>query len=299
MTAIESLVHQPAGQAVGWALLQFVWQGALVGAATALALLALRRSAADVRYLVATIGLALMLTLPAVSGVQKFQSLRADAAASDRSDARSEGGGSAGRSGVGTSLGGALPAIDASSDLSARARLMRPVSSLRVDAMLPSMILLWIAGVSMLSLRLLTGWIWVRRLRSHGNAPAAVEWQRMATRLSKRLHISRAITLLESTLVEVPTVIGCLKPVVLLPASALGALSPQQLEAILAHELAHIRRHDYLVNLLQTLVETVLFYHPAVWWVSRRIREATRSGVHPSSSITTIAAQLHFYRRHS
>ena len=69
-----------------------------------------------------------------------------------------------------------------------------------------------------------------------------------------------------------PTVIGWLKPVVLLPASALAALSPQQLEAILAHELAHIRRHDYLVNLLQTLVETLLFYHPAVWWLSRRIR---------------------------
>jgi hypothetical protein len=94
----------------------------------------------------------------------------------------------------------------------------------------------------------------------------------MSTRLARRLHISRAITLLESTLVEVPTVIGWLKPVVLLPASALGALSPSQLEAILAHELAHIRRHDYLVNLLQTLVETLLFYHPAVWWLSRRIR---------------------------
>ena len=69
-----------------------------------------------------------------------------------------------------------------------------------------------------------------------------------------------------------PTVIGWLKPVVLLPASALAGLTPRQLEAILAHELAHIRRHDYLVNLLQTLVETLLFYHPAVWWLSRRIR---------------------------
>ena len=90
--------------------------------------------------------------------------------------------------------------------------------------------------------------------------------------LSRRLHIARRVRLLESTLVDVPTVIGWLKPVVLLPASALAGLTPQQLEAILAHELAHIRRHDYLVNLLQTLVETLLFYHPAVWWLSRRIR---------------------------
>ena len=69
-----------------------------------------------------------------------------------------------------------------------------------------------------------------------------------------------------------PTVIGWLKPVVLLPASALAGLAPHQMEAILAHELAHIRRHDYLVNLFQTVVETLLFYHPAVWWLSRRIR---------------------------
>src|SRR5258705_10957823 len=83
MTAIETLVRQPIGQAVGWALLQFVWQGALVGAVSALALLALRRSASDVRYVVAAIGLALMLTLPVVSGVQKFQALRTDAGAGD------------------------------------------------------------------------------------------------------------------------------------------------------------------------------------------------------------------------
>ena len=73
-------------------------------------------------------------------------------------------------------------------------------------------------------------------------------------------------------MVEVPTVIGWLRPVVLVPGSALAGMAPYQLEAILAHELAHIRRHDYLVNLLQTLVETLLFYHPAVWWLSHRIR---------------------------
>src|SRR5207245_639661 len=75
-----------------------------------------------------------------------------------------------------------------------------------------------------------------------------------------------------SALVEVPTLIGCLRPVVLLPASTLAGLSPAQLEALLAHELAHVRRLDYLVNLGQTTAETLLFYHPAVWWVSHRMR---------------------------
>ena len=90
--------------------------------------------------------------------------------------------------------------------------------------------------------------------------------------LARQLHIRRPVRLLESASVAVPTVIGWLRPVVLMPASALAGLSPEQVQAILAHELAHIRRHDYLVNLLQTLVETLLFYHPAVWWLSRRIR---------------------------
>ncbi|HEX9366470.1 MAG TPA: M56 family metallopeptidase, partial [Vicinamibacterales bacterium] len=273
MTAIETLLRQPAAQAVGWALLQFVWQGAAVGALTALALLALGRSASDVRYVVAAVGLALMLTLPAVSGVQKFQTLRAGAAAgalvpsaaftgareqsretlaSTRDASRAAGGDTASRA-TGSPVSRVLPAA-------------------RIEPLLPTLMLVWIAGVSTLSLRLLTGWIWIQRLRTRGHAPAADEWQRVATRLARRLHIGRAITLLESTLVDVPTVIGWLKPVVLLPASALAALSPRQLEAILAHELAHIRRHDYLVNLLQTLVETLLFYHPAVWWLSRRIR---------------------------
>lgn len=90
--------------------------------------------------------------------------------------------------------------------------------------------------------------------------------------LARRMGIARVVELVESSAVTVPAVIGWLRPVILVPASALAGLSPQQLEAILAHELAHVRRHDYLVNLLQTVVETLLFYHPAVWWVSAQVR---------------------------
>ena len=277
MPAIDTLLRQPAAQAVGWALLQFVWQGAAVAALTAMALMALGRSAADVRYVVASIGLALMLTLPTVSGAQKFQALRAmDEAAQDTPIASITP-----RAGQLREPGATPRRTAAAPETATPERVLGApgarrgwlgASIRRIEPLLPTLILIWILGVTMLSLRLFTGWLWIQRLRTRGVSAASVEWQRMSSRLARRLHISRAITLLESTLVEVPTVIGWLKPVVLLPASALGALSPQQLEAILAHELAHIRRHDYLVNLLQTLVETLLFYHPAVWWLSRRIR---------------------------
>ena len=124
----------------------------------------------------------------------------------------------------------------------------------------------------LLSLRNLVGWIGVQRLRRVGTAPVCQELADRARTLIGRMKISRPVRILQSTLVEIPIVAGWLTPVILLPVSILAELSPQQLEAILAHELAHIRRHDYLVNLLQTVAETLLFYHPAVWWVSRRIR---------------------------
>ena len=142
-----------------------------------------------------------------------------------------------------------------------------------LEPWLPMLVAVWLAGVSLLTVRLLGGWMWVQRMKRHGSTAASRELQAMVVRLSKRLHISRSVRLLQSSAVDVPTVIGWLRPVILLPASALAGLSPTQLEAILAHELAHIRRHDYLVNLLQTLLETLLFYHPAVWWLSRRIRD--------------------------
>ena len=99
------------------------------------------------------------------------------------------------------------------------------------------------------------------------------QWQEKLSSLCLRLRVSRPVRLCESVLVEVPTVIGWLRPVILVPASALTGLSAEQLEALLAHELAHIKRYDYLINLLQTAVETLLFYHPAVWWLSAQIRQ--------------------------
>jgi GWxTD domain-containing protein len=131
---------------------------------------------------------------------------------------------------------------------------------------------LWMAGVGIFYLRSMGGWIAARRLQSAGARPAPAEWQERFTVLCQRACVNRAVRLIESCVAEVPLVIGYLKPVVLLPAGLASGLRPEQVEALLLHELAHIRRHDYLVNLLQNVVEGLLFYHPAVWWVSHVIR---------------------------
>lgn len=130
----------------------------------------------------------------------------------------------------------------------------------------------WAIGVLMFAVRPLLSWHTVRRLRTTGLSPAPPDVDRLLERMIGRLRLRRAVLVMQSTLVNVPVVVGYLRPVVLLPASVLTGLPAAQIEAILAHELAHVRRHDYLVNLLQTLIETVFFYHPAVWWLSRQIR---------------------------
>ena len=130
----------------------------------------------------------------------------------------------------------------------------------------------WLLGVSALALRLLFISLVVARLKRRGNEPLGAQWIQQLHRLKTALQISRPVRLVKSALVEVPTVVGWLRPLILLPAATLTGLTPGQLESILAHELAHVRRHDYLVDLLQNALETLLFYHPAVWWVSGCVR---------------------------
>eukprot|EP00913_Durusdinium_trenchii_P028495 g26723.t1 len=128
------------------------------------------------------------------------------------------------------------------------------------------------SGICLLSLWNLGGWLVVHRLRKRATTPAAAAIQRRFRALQQQMRISRPVQLLESLLVDVPMVVGWLRPVVLFPVSLVTSLTASELDAVIAHELAHIRRHDYLINLLQTLVETLLFFHPMVWWLSRRIR---------------------------
>jgi hypothetical protein len=130
----------------------------------------------------------------------------------------------------------------------------------------------WCAGVLVFAMRPLLSWHTVRRLRTAGVAPVPASVHTALDRTAQRLRLRHAVQVLQSTLVQAPVVVGYLRPVILLPLGVVTGLPVAQLEAILAHELAHIRRQDYVVNLLQTLVETVFFYHPAVWWLSRQIR---------------------------
>jgi beta-lactamase regulating signal transducer with metallopeptidase domain len=136
---------------------------------------------------------------------------------------------------------------------------------------MPWLVAGWSAGVLMLSLWQVGGWLILRNHRRSG-LPVDPAWQERVDRLSGMMRIAHRVGLAATKRLDVPIVIGVIMPMILIPLSMLSELSPQQVEAILAHELAHVQRYDYLVNLIQCGIETVFFYHPAVWWISKQIR---------------------------
>src|SRR6266705_1171019 len=230
-------------QALGWALVDSLWQDALAAAGLAALLALVPVRAARIRYAFATLTLALMLALPLATAVR---------------------------------LSGTSPQI---SDVVTATSPVTPTAPVAdriraaLEPALPWAVLVWFGGVVALSLRLASGWLVTRQLGRVGTSSVPDACREAVARLAARLRIRRPLRVLESAVVQVPAVIGWLRPMILLPASALTGLTPLQLDALLAHELAHVRRYDYLLNLIQSVIETLLFYHPAVWWVSQQVRE--------------------------
>jgi HEAT repeat protein/beta-lactamase regulating signal transducer with metallopeptidase domain len=265
MTAISAL---------GWALVHFVWQGAVLAVLLGVALALVPQTAARTRYGLGVLTLVAMLVVTVATGVRLFNRPPelAPAAAMQAPAVRDRAQAASRLSPAPTPAGDRATLTTGSQPLPKAPDFDR----LRValEPALPWLVILWVGGVLVLSIRLAHGWLAARRLRTHGTRDSSAALMEVVSRLAARLRVTRPVRLLESLAVEVPAVIGWLRPVILVPASALTGLTPQQLEVLLAHELAHVRRYDYLVNVCQCAIETLLFYHPAVWWVSGRVREA-------------------------
>jgi TonB family protein len=257
MTMFVPSLHELSGiwmvHALGWTVLYFCWQGVAVGVMLWCALALIGPARARVRYAAACGALGLMVALPAatlwVTGLHDYR----------------------------IAMAMRQPVEDVAPGLSATAVTAGTVPwRVRVEAALdpavPWVMLAWFAGAAVFLLRLQVGFLVARRLTRLSVGAVGVPLQAVFDELRKRLGVTRAVRLLQSALVQAPTVIGWLRPVVLLPVSCFTGLSEVQIEAILCHELAHIRRHDYAVSVAQSVVEAVLFYHPAVWWVSRQAR---------------------------
>jgi beta-lactamase regulating signal transducer with metallopeptidase domain len=246
----------PWTHVVGWTLIHFFWQGAAIAIVAAGALRFCRHRSASTRYAMACTALAAMLAAPIWSARVLMTPDPVIETLVGQSHAISA-------PGIASTAIRSWTIDDALSMGAVRAG---------VDTLLPTIVLVWLVGVAALMIRMAGGLWHVRRLQIRSLAADPSRWQTAATRIASRLGLRIHVHVVESPLVDAPAVVGWLRPVALLPIAAIAHLTPSQVEAILAHELVHVRRHDFLVNLAQTLAETMLFFHPAVWWVSGVIR---------------------------
>lgn len=147
------------------------------------------------------------------------------------------------------------------------------ILSRRIENWIPTLVKLWFFGAMLFLLKLGTSLADIRNLRKKQHDPADSFWQELLEKQIKLLLLDKPVKLLKSIHVDMPMTYGIWKPVILVPAALFFQLSPVQLEAIIAHELAHIKRHDYLINLLQSFLEVVFFFHPIFWWINKTIHE--------------------------
>lgn len=240
MSAIlEALVRTPLSEALGWALFHSLWQGAIA------AVFLLMFRTARTRYVAGCVALAAILCCFAFT----FWILLPEAG-----------------------IAGGVRELTIPDKASIGALAAPDGTMLRIGDLLAWLTPLWLAGVVLFQLRAVAGWMTARRLRRRGVCVAPERWRLTLEELAARMRVSQPVQLLESSLTEVPVLVGYLRPVILVPAGLLSSMQPEHIEMILLHELAHVRRHDYLVNLLQTVTEGLLFYHPAVWWISGVVR---------------------------
>ena len=230
---------------LGSALLHFLWQGAVLAAISAVALRLLVRRSAEARYAVAVGALLIMAAAPVLTFV--FNSTI-------------------------STMTRAAVVMAANAIAPATVSTRVPAPLIDWNAWMPFILLLWFTGVGLSTARLTASWWITLRLRRTAESILPGSIGEMFRSLTSQMGFVRSVMLMKSRRISTPLAVGWIRPVVLLPVRAFTGLDEDQLRAVLAHELAHIRRHDFLVNVLQRCVESFLFYHPGVWWLSARIR---------------------------
>ena len=286
---IDLFLQSTWTQNVGWTLLHSLWEITLIAALYAVAAVGLRNRSASLRYLIGCVAMAAMLIVPVATffalpsppgppSLTKYVEIEiaVGPARTGNPDEWPPVADSQGQAATSPPITQTMfdPdfALKASDMFIVEQPALLERVTLSIRPWLPIATVGWLLGVLLLSMRPLLGCLRVQSLRRSGLTPLAESHCQLAQQLVERLGIGHVVQFAQSALVEVPTVIGYLRPMVLLPASSVTGLTTAELELILAHELAHIRRHDYALNLIQTVIEALLFYHPGMWWLSSHVR---------------------------
>ena len=255
MNWLQNILPDNLQYALGWTVVHSIWQGIVIASIMAIILMSAKRLSANTRYWIANGSLLLMLVSSAGTFAWLTRSIAAEQngllSLSQNADLLREGN-------------------DLSQYFDNQDFIYNILSFFNEHISL--IVIIWLIGVLFFTLRLMGGLMYIEILKNRHLIPLSIEWQSRMNLYKNRLKIHRAVELCESALVAVPMVIGWLKPIILLPIGTVNNMSVPQVEAILAHELAHISGRDYILNIIQTIVEILFYYHPAVWWISANIR---------------------------
>jgi bla regulator protein blaR1 len=249
-------------RAICWTLLHSLWQGLIFAIVAGIVLVLTKKASSSLRYNLLCCGMILFL---AVSGYTFYHQLHIPA----HTEARTTAGNLPAITGGWTNTA-TTPAITTGTSHTLRNAIDSLVQYFNTHASL--VVVTWFIIFLARFVQLLSGLVNAQRFRHYQTSPAPSEWQQRLALLLNRLQITHPVSLLQSGLVKVPMVVGWLKPVILVPVGMLAHISPEQVESILLHELAHIRRQDYVFNLVQHVVDTLFFFNPALLWISSLIR---------------------------
>ncbi len=255
MSLVENLSH-PLVSALGWTLLNALWQILVIALLWRFALYFSRKASASIRY---NLSLLALLAIPIVSIYTFFRQYAIYKEATRIVSLEFDDG-----------------LYMASAQGGSNFFLIQknyPALLSNLESFTPYLFWFYLAGLLFLSLHSLASYSKLYTLKHRNTHPLPENWQRKAMNLKNRIGLTRKVRILQSSKITVPAVVGLFRPVILLPLAMLSSLSTEQVEAILMHELYHLRRNDHYINMLQNILEILFFFHPAIWWISRRIRE--------------------------
>lgn len=253
---INNFLSDHVINAISWTLLHSLWQGLIAALLASLVILFTRHAKAATRY---NLLLAVFAFQLVAAGITFTMILNRGVASSTVTNAQNV-----------SIVQPPAQATDASATLQT-GFAERMYNYFNEHA--PLIVSIWLFVILLMLIKMMAELAYLQKLRNQKVFQPADNWNEMVQRLSAELNIRKPVTLLESALAKAPVVIGFFKPAILMPLSVLSNFTPEQVEAILRHELAHIRRNDYIVNMVQSVAEIIFFFNPSVWWISSLIRD--------------------------
>jgi len=258
MTVLDIFLSDRWIEALGWMVVHSIWQITLMGGMVALGLALSNKASARWRYHFVQVCMVLSVAWAAYTVGNQLTPVPFPA--SEEISMVGE-------------IDQPFPTGTASTEVVAATPGLWSALHLWLNSHMIYLVWIWAIGVFVFTLRLAGGWWYVHQLRHHGVSAVPENWEKKLREWAGKLGLDRPVDLLASKHVKTPMVLGWWRPVILVPTGLWTGLDPAQIEALLVHELSHIRRNDYLWNILQSLVEALFYYHPVVWWMSDKLRQ--------------------------